>query len=98
MSTSLFSDSKTGFIGIEINTFLLHLLHFTIKALNSLVSTFFILPNIIFDNSAESNEIKASLRGGGTGGARNSSNSFNSSFLFFSFLIKIRLFNCIQYI
>jgi hypothetical protein len=69
MSTSLFADSKTGFIGIEINTFLLHLLQSIITVLYSLESTFFILSNNTSDNSAESNEIETFLRGGGTGGA-----------------------------
>jgi hypothetical protein len=69
MRTSLFTDSKTGFIGIVITTSLLHFLQSIITVLNSLESTFFILSNNPFDNSAESNEIEASLRGGGTGGA-----------------------------
>ena len=73
MRTSLASDSKTGFFGTGIKRDFLHRSHFTKTALKSFESIFFILSNTIFVRSGESSEIEAFLRGGGTGGAWNSS-------------------------
>ena len=69
MKTSLFSDSKTGLLGIGIKTFLLHLSHWMITGLTSPVSHLSIFFKMSGDNSSESKGIVGVLGGGGTTGA-----------------------------